>query len=525
MPDVAIAAPNEAAADAGEAIARLGGNAVDAAVAAVLVTMVNEVGIVSLSSGGFVTMQPPDGSAPVTVDGWMDMPGRGARVPGRGRQEDPAGVPGRGRHDDTATWDVVTDYGGGVTVTIGPGSVAAHGAVAGLEEAHRRWGSVPWTELVAPAIDVARGGFPLGSASRYYLRYVHDDIFGWDPASRAAVHDPRPGHGSVVTSGAVVVPDLAASLELIATEGASALHTGDLARLIADDVTARGGLLGRDDLAAYRPVVRPALQARVGPWTLGTNPPPAVGGVCVAAMLRLLDGHPRSVVDGRWSDDDVEHLVRVQRAVLGHRLDVLDHSDDLEADAAALLRLVSERPGALLGHASGSTAHVSTTDSDGAACAVTVSSGYGSGMIAAGTGIWLNNCLGEQELNPAGLHGLPPGTRLLSNMAPTVGHHEDGAALAIGSPGADRISTAVAQVLAGFAAGGLGLQEAVDHARVHVHRAGRADEVVKREEEPSMYFGGVGATLLRHGADGFHVEAAADPRRDGAIRVVRSAGR
>jgi gamma-glutamyltranspeptidase/glutathione hydrolase len=137
-------------------------------------------------------------------------------------------------------------------------------------------------------------------------------------------------------------------------------------------------------------------------------------------------------------------------------------------------------------------------------------------MIAAGTGIWLNNCLGEQELNPAGLHALSPGQRLLSNMAPTVGRHTDGTVLAIGSPGADRITTAVVQALAGFV-GGLGLAEAVHHPRVHVHRAGRQDEVVRRESELSMYFGGVGAALTR--PDG-HLVAAADPRRDGAVRLV-----
>ncbi len=498
MPDVAIAAPNDAAADAGEQVARAGGNAVDAALAAALVTMVNEVGIVSLSSGGFVTVQPSDGSESVTVDGWMDMPGRGRALDADG--------PGGG------TWDVHTEYGGGVTVTIGPGSVAAHGAVAAFEETHRRWGRVPWHELVAPAVDVARGGFRLGSASRYYLDYVHDDIFGWDPASRAAVHDVV---GQVTTS-LVVVPDLAASLELIAEEGAAALHTGDLARLISDDVGTRGGLLGLTDLAAYAPVVRPALRVELGGWTLGTNPTPAVGGVCVAAMLRLLDGTPHDVRDGRWSSADVERLVEVQRSVLGHRLDVLDHSHDLVVDALAYLAQVDDAV-----RSAGSTAHVSATDGDGGACAVTVSSGYGSGMIARGTGIWLNNCLGEQELNPRGLHGLPPGTRLLSNMAPTVAHHRDGAALAVGSPGADRISTAVAQVVAGFVNGGLALQDAVDHPRVHVHRAGRPDEVVKVETEPTMYFGGVGATLLRRTADGATVlEAAADPRRDGAIRVV-----
>lgn len=486
MPAVAISAPNEAAADAGEQMVLAGGNAIDAAVAAVLVTMVNEVGIVSLSSGGFVTVQPPDGSAPHSVDGWMDMPGRGRALGG-------------------GTWDIHTDYGDGVTATIGPGSVACHGSVAALGEAHTRWGSLPWRELVAPAIDVARGGFRLGSASRYYLDHVSESIFGWDEQSRDAVLDADGG----VTQGLVELPDLIGALELIAATGPSALHTGDLAKMISDDVIGRGGILGMADLTAYEPVVRPSLISTVGEWKLGTNPPPSVGGVCVAAMLRLLEGHPSS---------DVEHLVRVQRAVLGHRLDTLDHSDDLERDAAALLALVDRDSLAVL--ESGSTAHVSATDSDGGACAVTVSSGYSSGMIARGTGIWLNNCLGEPELNAKGLHGLDPGTRLLSNMAPTVGHHPDGSSIAIGSPGADRITTAIVQVLAGFINGGLGLQDAVNHPRVHVHRAGRPDEDVKVEREPTMYYGGVGVTLRR--PDG-RLAAAADPRRDGAVRLVRGA--
>ncbi|WP_028643154.1 gamma-glutamyltransferase [Nocardioides sp. URHA0020] len=478
MPDVAIAAPNEAAADAGEQVARAGGNAVDAALAASLVTMVNEVGLVSLSSGGFVTIQPPDGGAPYTVDGWMDMPGRGGRPLGGG------------------TWDIHTEYGGGVGITIGPGSVAAHGSVAAFEEAHRRDGRLPWREVVAPAIDVARGGFRLSAASRYYLEYVHDSIFGWDDASSAAVHDAQ---GELVTD-LIVVPDLADTLELIAEEGAATLHTGDLARLIATDVLARGGILGPGDLAAYAPVTRPSLATRLGEWTLATTPPPSVGGVCVAAMLRQLDG---------WSPDDVEEMVRVQREVLGHRISVLDHSLDLARDARAYLD-------------SPSTTHCSATDTDGGACAVTVSSGYFSGMIAQGTGIWLNNTLGEQELNAGGLHGRTPGTRLLSNMAPTVGRHTDGSVLAIGSPGAGRIATAVTQVLAGFVSG-LGLQEAVHHPRVHVHNPGRPDEVVKRETEEglTMYYGGVGATLVR--PDG-HLVAAADPRREGAVRLVRATG-
>jgi gamma-glutamyltranspeptidase/glutathione hydrolase len=489
MTDVAIAAPNEAAADAGEEVARAGGNAVDAALAAALVTMVNEVGIVSLSSGGFVTVQPADGATAYTVDRWMDMPGRDRALGG-------------------GTWDVSTEYGGSIDITIGPGSVAAHGSLAALAEAHRRDGRLPWRELVAPAVEVARGGFRLSSASRYYLDHVHESVFAWDEASRSALHGPD----GEVTTEPVVLPDLVGSLALVAEEGPAALHTGDLARMVTDDVLARGGILGPADLAAYRPAVRPALLTRAGGWTLATTPPPSVGGVVVAALLRLLDGQPRR----GWDPDELAHLVRVQRAVLGHRHVVLERTTDLETEARAFLDLVDRDHLAVLDSAS--TVHVSATDSTGGACSVTVSSGYGAGMIAEGTGIWLNNCLGEQELNPLGLHRLPPGSRLLSNMAPTVARHDDGSTLAIGSPGADRITTAIAQVLAGFVNGDLSLTEAVNHPRVHVHRAGRADEVVRTETGLTMYYGGVGATLMH--ADG-RLEAAADPRRDGAVRLVR----
>ena len=244
MTDVAIAAPNAAAADAGERVARAGGNAVDAALAAVLVTMVNEVGVVTPSAGGFVTVQPVAGTA-YTVDGWMDMPGREGVVHG-------------------GTWDVTTQYGGGLAITVGPGSVAVHGALAAMGEAQQRDGRLPWAEIVAPAIEVARAGFALSASSRFYLGFVHEDIFGWDPASRAALHDE---HGAI-TSEPIVVPDLARSLELIAEQGPSVLYTGELARLISADVLDRGGLLAMSDLAAYRPSCarRWSPGWAVGPW-------------------------------------------------------------------------------------------------------------------------------------------------------------------------------------------------------------------------------------------------------------------
>src|SRR5580765_7698774 len=220
MTALAVAAPNEVATDAAERVASAGGNAVDAALAAALVTMVNEVGIVSLSSGGFVTVQPGEGGPAYTVDGWMDMPGRGR----------PAGAA------SGSTWDVSTEYGGGVDITVGPGSVAVHGSLAAFGEAHRLAGRLPWREIVAPAIEVARDGYRLTSAARYYLDFTHDDIFGWDEESRAVLHDAE----GELTTARIVMPDLVASLELIASDGPGVLHDGELADLISRDVTARG---------------------------------------------------------------------------------------------------------------------------------------------------------------------------------------------------------------------------------------------------------------------------------------------
>jgi gamma-glutamyltranspeptidase/glutathione hydrolase len=166
---------------------------------------------------------------------------------------------------------------------------------------------------------------------------------------------------------------------------------------------------------------------------------------------------------------------------------------------------------------------------------VTVSSGYTSGVLAPGTGIWLNNCLGEQELLPSGFADLSPGDPMTSNMAPTVGRRpSDGAVLAIGSPGSDRIPTAIAQVLALHVNGGLELADAVAHPRVHVRVRERLDPPVRVDHEDdlvlpddlgwpdlampahSMYFGGVG--VARWSPEG-GLGAAGDPRRTGAVAV------
>jgi gamma-glutamyltranspeptidase / glutathione hydrolase len=506
-PGLAVAAPNDAAAQAGVGVALDGGNAVDAAVAAALVTMVSEPGVVSLTAGAYVTVQPPDGSLPVTVDGWVEMPGRGL----------PEERFGRG------VWEVTTGYGGGTTMTIGPGSVGTPGALKALDLVQRRYGRLPWRRVVQPSVESARG-FPHGVASHQYLTHVHELIFGWNPDSRAALHDEA---GRLIGPGdTVVVQYLAETMQHIAQEGADTLYRGDLSVAIDTYMSSHDGLLTRADLAAYEAILRPALEVRSGEWVFATNPPPAVGGVAMAAMLALLDGLP---VVGTWSREEVIALTRVQAAVLGARLVELDKEEERIVRGEELLAQV-EAVGRH-GVDSPSTAHVSAVDDDGSACAITMSSGYCSGVMVPETGLWLNNALGEQELLHDGPHSLAPGTRLTSNMAPTVGRRpSDDSVIAIGSPGSDRISTAISQVLALFVHGGLDLSSAIAHPRMHVRV--RDDVTVDHEDDlvvpadvgmprrsmpvHSMYFGGVGAALW---TSHLGLVAAADPRRSGAVAI------
>ena len=497
---VAVAAPSQVSADAALRVAAEGGGAVDAAVAAMLVAMVTEPGIVSLAGGAYVTVWPATDADAVTVDGYVTMPGLGR----------PAGGAA------PAPREIRTDYGGGVTMTAGHASVAVPGALAGLDLAVSRWGALPWREVVAPAAEAAVDGFVLGPAAGYYLPYVRETLFGWDPQTAAALR--RADGGWVQAGDRMVVPGLADTLALVAADGARTLYAGELASRLTADMAERGGLVTDADLAAYKPAVRPALGVGVGAWQLRTNPPPAIGGAVLAAMLTLLDGQGEAA----WGD--VGRAVEVQRRVLGVRRDSLDVADDREAAAMALLADVGWAP-----PGSASTVHVSVVDGSGTACAVTASSGYGSGVTVPGTGLWLNNCLGELELN----RGAPlrPGERLRSNMAPTVGRDRHGGVLAIGSPGADRITTALLQVLASFAAGGIPLQDAVDRPRVHVHHLADGSVRIDAEDDAalppvdlpvqshhphSMYFGGVGAALRR--GDG-SLLAAADPRRAGVAVV------
>jgi gamma-glutamyltranspeptidase / glutathione hydrolase len=506
MPHVTIASGSTLSAAAGARIADAGGNAVDAAVASTLVSMCTEPGIIAPGAGGFVTVWPATGE-PVVIDAYAEMPGRGLA---------PEEFGGGGIAVDMA-------YGGGLRTVVGYGSVATPGAIAGLGAAAARYGRLPWAKLVEPAIAAVEAGFPVSQACASYMVFAHDVVFGWDPPSRAALH--RDDGAPLEFGDLVHLPELAGSLRLLAAAGPEALYLGELGERIVSSVREHGGILTLDDLAAYRPELREPIVVDLDGWRVASTPPPAVGGTCMAAMLLLLD----AARVGAWDAGTIPLIEEIQRSVLQFRRARLDVTAGAGPDEAQhlLAAAASGDPGSLLG--SPSTTHTSAVDEDGTACAITVSAGYGSGAMPGETGFWLNNSLGEIELSPAGYHGLAPGTRLISNMAPTIARRKDGAVIAIGTPGADRITTALSSVLYRRLKLGEPLMSAIHAPRTHAevfegtprfaHEPGIDTSGVSAVSprpfaERSMYFGGVQA--VERSPDGW-LEGAADDRRVGAV--------
>ena len=475
---------------------RAGGNAVDAALAAMMVGLVTEIAVIGPGAGGFATVGGPH-HPPVVYDGMMAMPGLGLDPHRLGS----GGVP------------VHIGYGGGVDTIVGPGSVAVPGGWAAMGAVWRDYGSAPWKEIVAPALDHARRGFPLGSVADYYLQYSFEPIYSLDPRSRAALHN---GNRRRNAGELIWVPGLADALEAISSEGSEVMYRGELGQEISKDLLDRGGIITRRDLSEYRVRKRSPIVLGLDGWTAALNPPPAVGGVALAAMLAKVDRKPPL---------SPRSLVGAQLDVLGYRHSNVDGARDWREGIGRMSEMM------LAGLGSPSTVNISAVDSSGLACAVTLSAGYGSGVIAGRSGMWMNNSLGEIELAGGEYHGQPPGQRLMSNMAPTVMWKDTGAVVAAGSPGADRITTALQITLLSVIVDGCSLAEAVERYRAHVeqtpegwslrHEEGFAtDELaipLRSFEGRHMYFGGVSAAALR--PDG-SMEAVADSRRVGKGIVV-----
>ena len=429
-----VAAGHPESANAGAAVLRAGGNAVDAAVAAVLTSFAAEPLLTGLGSGGYLLVVPPGGEA-VLLDFFVETPGRG---------RDPA--------DHAPLRAVTVDFGDATQVFhVGAASCGTYGTPAGLAAAVAEFGRAPLSELAAPAVRLARAGVRV-TPMQAYLYALLAEINAATPVGRARY---LPGGQPPRTGDVVTDPELAHALERFGAEGAAPFYTGDVAAAVVDEVRAQGGLLGAADLAAYEVLRRDPLHVPFRDVVVCTNPPPSAGGILVGRALAELDHEP--------GPPDVAALVAAMAAAERERTPEF---------LAGLSGAGLDDSGYAGANRLGSTTHVSVLDADGWACAVTTSNGEGSGVVVPGTGVHVNNVLGEEDLSPLGFHTQPPGYRLPSMMAPTVVLHSQnsrhGAArLVVGSAGSNRIRSALLQVIVNVVDRGLAAQDAVDAPRVH----------------------------------------------------------
>jgi len=487
-----VAAGHPLTASAGADVLRAGGNAVDAALAAMLTAFVAEPLLTGLGAGGYMLVAAP-GREPVLLDFFVAAPGHGADL---------------GTRAELVPADV--SFGDAVQVFhVGAASCGCYGTPAGICAAADRFGTIPLADLVKPAIAHARAGV-LINTQQAYLFEILQPIYDSHPESRELLMP----EGRVPRAGDVLKDaPLADSLERLGAEGAAPFYTGDIGAAVSEHVCRQGGVLTPEDLAAYRAEPREPVRVNYRGRDVLTNPPPSAGGTLLGYALGLLDRDS--------PPPDALALVRAMERAQDERT-----SDFLTglSEPGFLDRFMASRLG--------STTHLSVLDGDGWACSVTCTNGEGSGIVVPGTGIHVNNIMGEQDLSPLGFFTHPPGRRLPSMMAPTVVLDADGAPeLALGSAGSNRIRSTLLQVIVNVLDRGMTAAQAVDAPRLHFE-----DGLVYAEpgvdggllegagytlswfRDRNLFFGGCQA-VERDPATGT-LSGGGDPRRGGAVALV-----
>ncbi|MEM8767573.1 MAG: gamma-glutamyltransferase, partial [Pseudomonadota bacterium] len=380
----AIACGHPITASAAVEMLQAGGNAFDAAIAAVCTATVVEPVLASLAGGGFLLARPAGGSAQI-LDFFVQTPRRRLG-------------------EASALKAVAADFGTTTqTFHIGAGAIATPGVVAGLFKAHRAFARLPLSELVAPAVAAARDGTEINAFQAGIFDIVRP------------IYEKTAPYRGVRTGTTLLQPELADTLEGLAREGPELFYQGEIAAALVGLCRDEGGHLNRADLAQYQVIERKPLRFNYRGFSLSTNPPPSAGGVLIRHTLRTLG-------------DDPPTPTGLARA--------------LAATDKARMRVLASQ-----GLVTRGTTHISVADSDGNLAAITLSNGEGAGRMIPGTGIMANNMLGEEDINPAGIDRWQPDERLGSMMAPTLATSRQ-QELILGSGGSNRIRSAIAQVIA-----------------------------------------------------------------------------
>lgn len=507
-----IAAGHELTAAAGANVLREGGNAVDAAVAAMLTSFIAESPLTGIGAGGFMLIHTPSGESHL-LDFFVASP----------RQVAP----------EASHVEFMVDFEGAVQqFNGGPATCGVYGTAAGVWEALNRFGTVSMRDLAAPAVKLSKEGVVTSELHAFLYRILTPILTNW-PEGRA-VYAPD---GNMPQIGErLFLPEFGEAIERLAQDGPDPFYTGEVAATISDYICEHGGTITREDFAAYSVEDRVPGETEYRGRRIITNPPPSSGGLLIAdsfvhlgaseavgvpELVRAMDfanrGRDREFVEGLQRPGFWDEFIASGERWLTGEFEAVD--DDGPADGA---------------DAVGSTTHISVLDAEGLAVSCTCSNGSCSGVIVPGTGVSLNNMLGEMDLNPLGAEHNVGGARVTSMMSPTIVLEGGEPAIVVGSAGSNRIRSAVLQTIVNVVDRGMSIEEAVNAPRVHfedgmvqaepgidelaLEALQKAGTPVAQWDRRNLFFGGCQA-VARDRASG-ELSGAGDPRRGGAVVVV-----
>jgi len=452
------------AAEVGISILKKGGNAVDAAVAVAFVQAVTWPEAGNIGGGGFMMVAAPGRDA--TSFEYRETAPRGATV------------------------DLLAD---GTVTSLNHKAAGVPGTVRGLALAHDRFGKLKWIDVVMPAVKLAKEGFTIDKALATGLNRVLADPKMTNAEFRRVYG--KPDRSKWLAGDRLVLGDLGRTLQLIAEQGADIFYTGQIADLVAKEMQTGGGLITKDDLAAYQAHERKPVSTSYRGYTVYGPPPPSSGGICLAEMLNILENYDLKKY-GRWSPEVSHLMIEAMRRGYADRARYLGDPDftkipshltgkeyakklaasidlkkaSLSAEVAPEIKVRTE---------SDSTTHFSVIDRDGMAVSntYTLENSYGNHVVVRGAGFLLNNEMTDFNPKPgvtttAGLIGtkpnlIAPGKRMLSSMTPVIVTKDGHPTLVTGSPGGRTIINTVLCVVINVIDFDMPIQDAITAPRLH----------------------------------------------------------
>ncbi len=501
-----VTAGHPKTANAAAEILRAGGNAFDAAIAAIYTASVVEPALASLGGGGFL-MALPKNSKPKLFDFFVQTPSKPKEL------------------HELDYRSFMCDFGSTQQeFVIGSATSAVPGCVKGIFEIAKQYSSIPMKELIQPAIDVLKEGVIVTEIQALIIDVLSPIYL--NPSVRKNF-ESRLNPGTTAKEGEFIsFPGQIDLLETLAIEGQDLFYRGEIAKSI-DESSNSGGLIKYDDMVNYQVEIRTPLQVEFNHDTVFLNPPPSNGGMLIALGLTGLN----SMSLGLMSPGSLKHFKALFDTFVS--LDKLDQHtiNEYEKTVPGLMNIYFET---LQNHirSPGGTTHISIIDRQQNAASVSVSNGEGCGTLIPGTSVMLNNMMGEEDVNPHGLKIWPRNTRLSSLMSPTIAIGKTNDLLSIGSAGSNRIPNTLMQVLVNLLQYRTPVEQAVLYPRIHVYQGEiylenlpeypqiaeyfRNFTNITLFPERNFYFGGVQASKRAKRS----VEGCGDVRRGGVTVIV-----